>query len=93
MTTEELKRKIIPVLRRHGVVHAAIFGSFARGTPEEESDLDIVIEFEGEKSLLYLIALRLELEELLGREIDLLTYRALHPRIRQRVLQEQVAIL
>jgi len=93
MTTEELKRKIIPVLRRHGVVHAAIFGSFARGTPEEGSDLDMVIEFEGEKSLLDLIALRLELEELLGREIDLLTYRALHPRIRQRVLQEQVAIL
>jgi predicted nucleotidyltransferase len=90
---EEVKQKVIPVLRRHDVVHAAIFGSFAKGIPEEKSDLDILVEFEGEKSLLDLVALQLELEETLGREVDVITYRALHPRIRERVLQEQVAIL
>jgi predicted nucleotidyltransferase len=90
---EGIKQKITPVLRRHNVVHAAIFGSFARGIPEEDSDLDIAVEFEGEKSLLDLAALQLELEETLGREVDVVTYRALHPRIKGRVLQEQVAIL
>lgn len=90
---EELKQKIIPVLRRHNVAHAAIFGSFAKGIPEEDSDLDILVEFEGEKSLIDLVALQLELEEILERDVDVLTYRALNPRIKERVLQEQVAIL
>ena len=55
---EELKQEIIPVLRRHDVVHAAIFGSFAKGIAMADSDLDILVEFEGEKSLLDLVALQ-----------------------------------
>jgi len=90
---EGVKERITPVLRRHNVAHAAIFGSFAKGIPEQGSDLDILVEFEGEKSLLDLVALRLELEEVLGRQVDVLTYGALHPRIKERVLHEQVAIL
>ena len=90
---KEIEEKIITVLRRHDVVHAAVFGSFARGIPEEDSDLDILVEFEGEKSLLDLVALQLELEDMLAREVDVVTYRALHPRIKERVLREQVVIL
>jgi len=82
-----VRAKIIPVLKRHDVVRAAVFGSFARGEPQEESDLDLVVEFGGEKSLLDLIALQLDLEATLGRETDVLTYRALHPRIREIVLR------
>jgi predicted nucleotidyltransferase len=91
--TEELGEKIIPVLRRHGVVHAAIFGSFARRIAGKESDLDVLVEFEDDRSLLDLVSLRLDLSETLGRHVDALTYRSLHPRIRERVLQERVAIL
>jgi len=91
--SKEIKRRIMPVLRRHDVVHAAIFGSFATGVANESSDLDIVVEFEGEKSLLDLVALQLELEDVLGMEVDVLTYQALHPRIKERVLREQVQIL
>jgi hypothetical protein len=90
---EALKRKITPVLKHHDVAHAAIFGSFAKGIAEEDSDLDVLVEFEGEKSLLDLVALQLELAEVVGRDVDVLTYRALHPRIKERVLREQVAIL
>ena len=95
MTTllDDIRERVTPVLRRHDVVHAAIFGSFARGMPREDSDLDILVEFDGEKSLLDLVALQLELEDVLGRGVDVLTYRALHPRIKEEVLQEQVAIL
>lgn len=91
--SEEIKEKTIPILKRHGVIHAAIFGSFAKGIAKEDSDLDILVEFEGEKSLLDLVALQLELEAVLKREVDILTYRALHPKIKERVLQEQVSIL
>jgi len=90
---EEIKRKASPVLRRHGVLRAAIFGSFARGEAGEGSDLDILVELPSTKSLLDLVALKLDLQEALGREVNVLTYRALHPRIRERVLKEQVVIL
>lgn len=93
MSLEEVKQRVIPVLKQHDVVHAAIFGSFARGESEEESDFDSLVEFGSEKSLLDLVALQLELEEALRREVDVLTYRALHPRIKERVLKEQVIIL
>jgi hypothetical protein len=90
---EEIKQQIIPILRRHDVARAAIFGSFAAGTPGEGSDLDILIEFEGEKSLLDLVSLKLELEDLLGRQVDVVTPGALHPRIKESVLRERVQIL
>jgi len=90
---EELGRKITPILRRHGVVHAAIFGSFAKQVPAADSDIDVVVEFEGEMSLLDLAAVRLDLSEALGRDVDVVTYTSLHPRIRDHVLKEQVAIL
>jgi len=90
---EEIKDKIVPVLKRHDVVHAAIFGSFVRGEAKKRSDIDILVEFKGEKSLLDLVALKLELEELLGRDVDVLTYNSIHPFIREIILKEQVTIL
>lgn len=89
---EEIGQRLLPVLARHGVIRAAIFGSFARGEAEAGSDLDILVELPDTKSLLDLVALKLDLEAELGREVDVLTYRALHPRIRDRVLREQVVI-
>ncbi len=62
------------------MARAAIFGSQADGTAKETSDLDILIEFEGEKSLLDLAALKLDLEEVVNIKVDVSTYRALHPK-------------
>jgi len=93
MSLEEIKHKVISVLKRHDVARASILGSFARGKVKENSDLDILIEFNGEKSLLDLVALKLELEESLRRSVDVLTYKAIHPAIRERVLKEQVTII
>lgn len=90
---EETRNKIIPVLKRYDVVRAAIFGSFVRGEAKKSSDIDILVEFKGEKSLLDLVALKMELEEVLRRNVDVLTYNSLHPFLRETVLKEQVAIL
>jgi uncharacterized protein len=90
---EELRQKILPVLKKHQVSKAAIFGSRATGTAGKTSDLDILIEFSGEKSLLDLVALKLDLETEVDLKVDVLTYRALHPLIRERVLKQEVRVL
>ena len=90
---EQVKRKILPVLQRYDVVRAAIFGSLARGETKQGSDIDILVEFAGEKSLLDLAGLKIELEELLGVRVDVLTYGSLHPLLKDRVLSEQEVIL
>ena len=89
----ELKSQIIPILREHDVIHAAVFGSFARGEEKEDSDLDILVELREDKSLLDLVALKLDLQEILKREIDVVTYNAIYPEIRERILREQVPII
>lgn len=90
---QEIQRKVMPLLRRHGVIRAAVFGSVARGEDHGGSDLDLVVEFEDGRTLLDLSALRQDLQEYLGRETDVVTYAALHHKLRQQILAEQVAIL
>ena len=88
-----IRRQLLPILKRHDVARAALFGSFARGEATKDSDIDILIEFRGQKSLLDLVGLKLELEDTTGRKVDVVTARALHPAIRDQVLAEQVTIL
>ena len=90
---DEIKKTLIEVLKKHGVKKAALFGSIVRGEATEESDIDLLIEFGGRKSLLDLAGLKLELQELLRRRIDVLTYKSLHPLLKERILSEQEVIL
>jgi len=90
---KEIEKTIIPILKRNGVVRAGIFGSFVRGEARKKSDIDILIKFKGRKSLLDLVGLKLELEEKLGRKVDIVEYSAIHPLIRDKVLKEQVRVL
>ena|SRR3989338_3796251 len=81
MKTEinEIKKKAVPVLKRNGVVKAGIFGSYAKGKAKKTSDVDILIKFKGDKSLLDLVGLKIELEDKLGKKVDILTYSSIHP--------------
>jgi len=90
---EEIRRKIFPLLQRYDVARAAIFGSFARGESTKRSDIDILVEFKGEKSLLDLAGLKIALEELLKMKVDVLTYNSLHPLLKDSILSEQEIIL
>ena len=91
----EIKKKIAPILKSHDVKKAAVFGSFVRGEQNEKSDIDILIEFKNDnnKSLFDLVGLKLDLEEVLERKVDVLTYNSLHPLLKNIILKEQKAIL
>jgi len=91
--TIEIKEKILNALKQNDVKRAALFGSVVRGELSDESDIDILIEFKGRKSLLDLVGLKLELEEMLKRKVDVLTYNSLHPLLKDRILREQEVIL
>ncbi len=90
---QALMRKMKPILRRNGVVRAGIFGSYARGEAGKTSDLDVLIEFKGRKSLLDLAGLEIELEGTLSKKVDVQTYNALHPLLKDKILKEEVKIL
>jgi len=79
--------------RRWGVVRASVFGSVARGEATSASDVDFLVEFEEGRSLLDLSGLRLDLADLLGRDVDVATMNSLHPLLRDRILAELVPIL
>jgi len=93
MIIKEIENKILPVLKQYRVRRASLFGSIVRGEMTEESDIDILVELPETASLLDLAGLKIDIEELLGRNVDVLTYDSLHPLLRDRILSEQVAIL
>lgn len=89
----DLRERVSDILRSHGVVKAAVFGSVARGEEGAESDVDFLVELEAGRTLLDLSGLRLDLIDRLDREVDVVTYRALHPKLRDQILREQVPLL
>jgi predicted nucleotidyltransferase len=90
---DEIKRKILSILKRYKVKRAGIFGSVVRGEENKESDLDILVEIVGRMSLLDFAGLKLELEEALGQRVDLGEYSTIKPIIKEQILSEEVSIL
>lgn len=90
MDKEDIKRTVAPLLQKYGVAKASIFGSFVKGQQHEGSDIDMLIEFNDsdKKSLLDLIALEQDMEELIQRKVDLVTASSIHPAIKPSVLKE-----
>jgi hypothetical protein len=95
MTAEinELAERIVPVLRNRGVVEASVFGSIARGDASSLSDLDLLVKYRDDVSLLDVVGLKNELESILGVKVDLVSSDYLKPRIKDRVLRESRRIL
>lgn len=92
MATQSIKRKITPILKRQGVTKAAIFGSAARGEMRKKSDVDILVKLKRGKSLLDFVGLKLELEEKLGKKVDLVEYGAIKPRLKDIILKDEKII-
>ena len=94
MELEKIKSKIKKVLKKHGVVRAGIFGSYAKGEQKKNSDIDILIEVKGRKFSLYdLVGLEIELKKILKKKVDLLTYKGINPRLKNYILADEVKII
>ena len=87
-----LRKRIIPTLKKYGVIKAGIFGSFARGDHNKKSDVDVLIKFKGKKSLFDLAGLEIELEKILKRKVDVGEYSVIHPMLKERILKEEIRI-
>ncbi len=89
---DHIKQAVIPVLNRHGITKAGIFGSAARGESTYR-DVDLLVKVGRKMSLLEFIALKQELEDVLGRPVDLVEYDAIKPALRETILREEQTVL
>ena len=89
---EKLKPKIVKILKKKGIKKAVIFGSFARGEQKKNSDIDILIEPTKGMGLEF-VGLKLELEDNLDKKIDLITYKSIHPMLKERILREEIRLI
>ncbi len=89
----KIKEKILPILKNYNAQRVALFGSAARGQMRTDSDIDILVDIEADISLLEFIGLKQEIEEALGRKVDLVEYDTLKPLIKEKILREQVRLL
>ena len=88
-----LKPKIVRILRKYGIRKAGIFGSYARGEQNKNSDVDILARMPKSVDLYDFIGIKQELELVLGRKVDLVTYRGMRPELKQKILGDEVKIL
>ena len=95
ITSALLKNKrgeMLKIAAAHGAQDLRIFGSVARGEATQASDLDILIKLAPGRSLLDLVAIKQDLEDLLGCSVDVVTEDAVSPHIRDQVLKDAVSL-
>ena len=84
------REQILQTAAHYGIRRVRVFGSVARGTDDERSDVDFLVELAPDRSLLDLGGFLYEVRSLLGAEVDVVTEKGLRKRIRERVLAEAV---
>jgi uncharacterized protein len=87
-----LMPEVLAVATRHGASNLRIYGSIATGHEHPSSDLDLLVDLPEEQSLLGVISLRQDLEDLLGCSVDVTEAEALHPLIRTQILEQALAL-
>lgn len=83
---------ILRLARRNGVRSVRVFGSVARGEADADSDIDLLVEIEEGRSLLDLGAFLMDMQELLGTRVDVVTSSGLSSRVREQVEREAVSL-
>jgi hypothetical protein len=96
MTIEQLvhekRTEIERIAAKHGAYHVRVFGSVARGEAGPDSDIDLLVEVGPTTSAWFPAGLILDLEDLLGCRVEIVTERAINPELREQVLREAVAL-
>ena len=96
MTLRELVRQhrtdVLRLAARRGVTDVRLFGSVARGEADQASDIDFLVQLGPGRSLLDLGGFLMDLQDLLGQRVDVVTERSLRPRVREQVLREAIPV-
>jgi len=95
ITLDELRRRrdeILEIANRHGAHDIRVFGSVARGDAGEDSDLDLIVRFEPDRSLFDHGGLLMDLRELLGQKVDVISEGGMRQRFRDHVMKEAVPL-
>jgi predicted nucleotidyltransferase len=90
---EEIKPKLVEILRKNDVAKAGIFGSYARGEQRRRSDLDVLVQIDKRISLFDFIGIKNDIEDELGMKIDLVEYSCIKPAIREQILAEEIRVI
>ena len=88
----ERREEILGVVARHGAGNARLFGSAARGEETADSDIDLLVDVTGVTSPWFPGSLATDLEQLLGKRVQIVTRRSLSPLIREAVLKEAIPL-
>ena len=86
------RRAILDLTSRYGASNVRVFGSVARGEATDDSDIDLLVEFDAETSLIDHVGLIQDLEDLLGCKVDVVSERGLKDAIRARIFRDAVAL-
>ena len=89
---KDQREKILRITASHGAQNVRVFGSLARGEARPDSDVDILVELDPGRSLLDVIAIKQDLEDLMGCDVDVVTEAAISPYIREQVLKEAISL-
>ncbi len=90
---DKIRETIIPILKKHKVKRASLFGSIVSGNYTAKSDIDILVELADELSLLDFIDIKLEIEDATKRKVDLVEYDTIKPSLKKYILKEQEALI
>ena len=89
---QEKRDTVLALAARHGALNVRLFGSVSRDEAGPQSDVDILVDLEPGRSLVDLGGLLMDLEDLLGRKVNVVTEKGLHWYIRDKVLKEAVRL-
>lgn len=89
---KQKREEIFQIAAKHGASNIRIFGSVARGEENADSDVDFIVEMESGRSLLDRIALIQDLEDFLGRKVDVVTIKSLRENWRDRILSDALSL-
>jgi hypothetical protein len=86
------RREILQIAERHGARNVRVFGSVARGEARPDSDVDFLVDRSPNRTPFFPGGLLMDLQDLLGRKVQVFTEGGLHPRLRDRILKEAVSL-